>query len=251
MRIIGLDLAITAAHRAVVADEQGQFITPVLRVHSRARELDKLLARARGGRSDEEIWVVIEPTGMAWFTVAAYLTRQPGVKVFRVNGQQVADLRRYYKRHAKSDRIDARVLAKLPLISMDKLHQLYLACPITLGCQRGCKQLIRLATHITAGKNRLRAIDRFVWPGLDELVFSDPFSAAARWFRQHWYHPERVIQAGANTLCQQWQAHAAQAEDPGPWTEALVALAEEVLKLYGPQGTTLDFDLLQAEVDRE
>jgi hypothetical protein len=41
MRIIGLDLAITAAHRAVVADEQGQFITPVLRVHSRARELDR------------------------------------------------------------------------------------------------------------------------------------------------------------------------------------------------------------------
>lgn len=31
MRTIGIDLAVKAAHKAVVADENGQFVTPVLR----------------------------------------------------------------------------------------------------------------------------------------------------------------------------------------------------------------------------
>ncbi len=38
----------------------------------------------------------------------------------------MADLRRYYKRHAKSDRIDARVLARLPLVNLEHLHRLRL-----------------------------------------------------------------------------------------------------------------------------
>ena len=53
MRTIGLDLAIQAEHKAIVADEQGQFITPVLKLHTRANELDTLLARARKGTAGE------------------------------------------------------------------------------------------------------------------------------------------------------------------------------------------------------
>ena len=72
-----------------------------------------LLARAREGeRADLPLVVVMEPTGLAWLPVAVYLLRQE-VTVYLVNSQQVADLRRFYQKHAKSDRIDSRVLAKL------------------------------------------------------------------------------------------------------------------------------------------
>jgi hypothetical protein len=48
------------------------------------------------------------------------------VKVYLVNSQQVADLRRFYRKYAKSDRIDARVLARLPIVNPEKLHALQL-----------------------------------------------------------------------------------------------------------------------------
>jgi transposase len=137
MRYIGLDLALTTAHKAVVIDERGQTITPVISITTSAAALGQLFRRAREGVSeDEPLVVVMEPTGMAWFPIAVYCQRQ-GVVVYLVNSQQVADLRRYYQKHAKSDRIDARVLARLPLVSPEKLHPLQLISADQLACQRG------------------------------------------------------------------------------------------------------------------
>ncbi len=250
MRTIGLDLAVQTAHKAVVLDEGGHFCTPILTVHTRPSELSQLLAQARDGASSAEVQIVMEPTGMAWFPVAVYHARQ-AVPVYLVNSQEVADLRRYYKRHAKSDRIDARVLARLPRVNPDKLHRLTLPSATALACQRGCKQLDHLATQITAIKNRLQAIDRFAWTGLEEQVFADPFSPAARFFREHWYDPRQVVQVGANAIRQQWEARAVDADDGGAWVEPLLTLAQQVLTLYGTDGQFLDFGQLQAEVQRD
>src|SRR5256885_3491735 len=159
MRTIGLDLAVQTAHKAVVLDERGHFCTPILTIHTRPSELDQLLARARDGASSAEVQLVMEPTGMAWFPVAVYYARQ-AVPIYLVNSQEVADLRRYYQRHAKSDRIDARVLARLPLVNSDKLHRLVLPSATTFACQRACKQLDRFSSQIVAIKNRLQALDR-------------------------------------------------------------------------------------------
>jgi len=151
MRTIGLDLAVQTAHKAVVLDETGHFCTPILTVHTRPSQLDQLLARARDGAPSAEVQLVMEPTGMAWFPVAVYYARQ-AVPIYLVNSQQVADLRRYYQRHAKSDRIDARVLARLLLVNPDKLHRLVLPAATAFACQRACKQLDHSATQITAVK---------------------------------------------------------------------------------------------------
>ena len=175
----------------MVIDEQGQAITPVLSVKTSALSLEQLFHRAReGAPADEPLVVVMEPTGMAWFPVAVFCQRQ-GVKVYLVNSQQVADLRRYYRKHAKSDRIDARVLARLPIVSPEKLHALQLIGASQLACQRGCKELDRLIDHEFAIQNRLRAIDRFAWPGLEQ-VLPDNVAPLTRWFREHWYDPLRA-----------------------------------------------------------
>jgi transposase len=121
MRTIGIDLAVRGEHRAVVADEQGQYVTAVLKFNTTPAALDHLLGQARQTASGCELQAVMEATAMSWFPVAVYLVRQ-GVRVYVVNCQQVADLRRYYKRHAKSDRIDARVLARLPLVNPRQLR---------------------------------------------------------------------------------------------------------------------------------
>ncbi len=250
MHTIGLDLAVQAAHKAVVADEQGRFITSILTLRTRTRELDQLLLRARNGKPDRALRVVMEPTGMAWFPIAVYLIRHD-VTVYLVNSQEVADLRRYYKCHAKSDRIDARVLARLPLVNPEHLHRLHLPSAKALACQRSCKQLDRLGTLINAIQNRVQAIDRFAWPGLEEQVFADPFAPAARWMRSHCYDPQRVLEAGAAKIREQWQGSSEAADCAGDWVEALVDLAAEVVTLYGAEHQYLDFVQLQAEVCQE
>jgi transposase len=250
MHTIGIDLAVRGEHRAVVADGQGAYVTPVLKFRTAPAELDAVLAQARAQIEGDGLQAVMEATAMSWFPVAVYLAEQ-GVRVYVVNSQQVVDLRRYYKRHAKSDRIDARVLARLPLVNPDQLHPLHLPTATALACQRGCRELDRLAQQITAGQNRLRAIDRFAWPGLEAAVFPDPFSAVGRWFRQHWYDPQRVLTAGADVLRQAWHASGLNPADSGEWAEPLVQLAQQVLNLYGTDGAHLNYADLQAEVQRE
>lgn len=249
MRTIGVDLAVQGAHKAIVADERGHYITPVLKFYPEAKQLDWLITRACEGAEDLALLVVMEPTGMAWFPLAVYMARRH-IPCWLVSSRQVADLRRFYKRHAKSDKIDVRILARLPLINGDKLHCLALPSAASLACQRGCKELDRLSVQATAIQNRLLAIDRFAWPGL-ERVFCDTFSPSACWFRQHWYNPVRVCQAGRETIRQAWLASCCDQRDQGMWVDALLHVAAEAVQLYGDEGEYLDFELLQAEVRRE
>ncbi len=249
MRIIGLDLAITSTHKAVVADETGQFLTPVFTVATWPQELAAMLRRARqGAATNLPLTVVMEPTGLAWLPVAVYLLLHE-VTVHLVNSQQVADLRRYYKKHAKSDRIDARVLAKLPVVSPEKLHPRVLPSADLFTLQRACKQVDWLISHITALHNQIVALDRMVWLGSWEaLVFADPFSPAARWCREHYYDPNAVLDAGTKTIRQQWRASNLDPTDVGAWAKSLVTLAKQVVLIYGHPSPQVDFAALQAEV---
>lgn len=250
MRTIGIDLSAKGEHKAVIVDETGRFVSPVIRFRTEPASMTRLLEMAREGKADGQVQAVMEPTGMAWFPVAIFLVRH-SVTVYLVNSQQVADLRKYFTKHAKSDRIDARVLAKLPLVDSEKLHRLELSSARTLACQRGCKQLERLMKQRTACQNRIIALDRFAWPGLEQAVFADLFCSAAHWFRAHWYNPLRVHQAGTEVIRQKWLESGLDSKDSGDWTGYLVQLADQILAIYGEEASYLDYELLQAEAVRE
>jgi transposase len=247
MRTIGIDLAVSAAHRAVVMAADGQFVTPVLSFHARWEEIEQLVQRAREGADpDLPLQAVMEPTGMAWFPVAVALQRL-GVALYLVNGQRVYDLRRFYKRHSSSDRLSAQVLAKMPLVDQESLHPLEIPSASRLACQRGCKELDRLQGQMTAIKNRLRDIDRFAWPGLEQ-IFRDIYSPRARFFRRTWYDPAQVVGAGLGRFRASFGTFAGQDQEVD-WVERLFQLAIETLQLYG--STALDYILLQQQVCRE
>jgi transposase len=247
MRTIGIDLAVATAHKAIVMAADGKFVTPVLSFHSRWDEIERLVSRAREGAvSDYPLQAVMEPTGMAWFPVAVALNRL-GVKLFLVNSQRVHDLRRFYKRHSSSDRISARVLAKITLVDEESLYPLEIPSAERFACQRGCKEMDRLQAQISAIKNRLRDTDRFAWPGLEEIL-TDIYGPLARRFRQTWYDPAHVVAAGAEEV-QRGFSDLLGPQDGLSWANELVKLASQVLQLYGP--TALDYTLLQQEVSRE
>ncbi len=249
MRIVGIDLGITGKHKAVIADERGRAIRPVLSFSTSVPELAHLVEAAQEGKADRVVKVVMEPTGMAWFPVAVYLARQ-GWTIYLVNSRQVADLRRFMSRYAKSDRIDAGVLVKLPVIQEETLTPFALPSATAQACRRACKQRSKLDQWSTAILNRVTEIDSFAWPGL-QGVFKDPFCPAARWFRQHSYDPGKVVAAGASGLRQSWQASKVDPKDTGEWIEALVALAKEIVELYGADAPYLDWTCLQAEIGHD
>jgi transposase len=250
VRIIGIDLATTAKHRAIIADGRSQFISPLIKFDTRLADLEWLRARAlREAEPEEELVVVMEATDINWYPVAVYFG-QWGATVHVVNPRMAADLARFYKRHARSDRLSAQVLARLPLVNPESLYPLVLSGADCLALQRGCKELDRLTVQISAHKNRLQAIDRLGWPGLKGRVFKAAAGVVTRWFRDHFYDPRQVVDAGVEGLRQAWRGAEAYNEDE-EWIEPLVELAQELLVLYGDQGAYLDYQALADEVRRE
>jgi transposase len=232
----------------VLDQASNSYVSPVFTFHTDPADLDHVLNTARAGTSEPaHLQAVLEATAMSWYTVGQYLERH-NVDVYRVNGQQVADLRRVYQRHAKSDRIDARVLARLPLVMPDSLHRCYFPTAPLMTLQRACREVARLKDLVIASKNRILATDHLTWLGLSGVV--SPFSEPAFWLRESWYDPWRVQAAGQEQLAQSW--HAANPEEPvgTSWVPALIQQAERVIALYDDPNL-LDYDHFQASLQRE
>lgn len=108
-RHLGIDLAITAESRACLTDETGQSILE-RRFHIRRGDLEDLYAAVTDEMGpDDQLVVVMEPTGSSWIAPAAFF-RSKGARVHLVKPEQSADLREYYAKHVKNDRMDAALL---------------------------------------------------------------------------------------------------------------------------------------------
>ena len=250
MRIIGIDLGVTAKHRAIIANGRSEYISPIIQLDTELAALDRLRARAlKGAEPGCELVVVMEATNIVWYPVSAYFTHH-GDTVYVVNPRMSAALARFYHQHAKSDRLSTKSLARMPLVCPEKLYPVTLSGADYLALQRGCRELDRLTVQSSAIKNRLQSIDLLGWPGLKQRVFSDSAGTAARWFRDHFYDPRQVLEAREIGLCQAWRA-AGGSQDDKDWIAPLVVLAGELQRLYGDWNTYLDYTALAAEVARE
>ena len=121
---LGIDVACREAHRPALADETGRLVWINHCFRSRPAELERLWAAvvaAGGTDAGESVVVVMEPTRNAWVVLAAWL-RARGARVRLVPPEQSADLRKYYNKHTKTDRLDAELLARLPLLHPDRLR---------------------------------------------------------------------------------------------------------------------------------
>ena len=116
--ILGIDVACRAAHQASLADQAGRFAWSGRKFRTTAADLDRLWGSVPPGAA---LTVVMEPTRNAWVPLAAWFRRR-GATVIMVPPEQSADLRDYYSKHAKSDRLDSRMLARLPLLHPDGLR---------------------------------------------------------------------------------------------------------------------------------
>jgi transposase len=118
---MGIDIAIRAPHQASLADERGELIWSGHRFGTAAADLEPLWERLPADHRPEDLTVVMEPTRNAWVPLAAWFRRK-GAQVVLVSAERSADLRAYYAKHTKSDRLDSVLLARLPLLHPEGLH---------------------------------------------------------------------------------------------------------------------------------
>lgn len=241
-RIIGIDLAVTAEHKAMVLDPaNNRFIGRPICFRARPDDLERLLRQARQGTTGEvQLIAIMEATGMAWYPVGVYLQRQ-NVSVYRVNGQKTKDLRRVMWKHTGSDRIDSRVLASLYQLSPEHLERWFPSSGDQLALQRACRAYVRWRELDVAEQNRLQAYDQWAWDGLHSLIPT----LALTWMRQQWYNPWRVRAAGVATLTAAWQALAPEKNLDTTWISRWVERAEQMTQVYGCEAM-VGYDDLQA-----
>jgi len=146
---LGVDIACRTPHQASLADETGKFLWSGRRFRTDVGELEALWASLP---DDAQITVVIEPTRNAWVLLAAWFRRK-GATVVMVPSEQSSDLRDYYSKHTKSDRLDSKLLATLPLLHPEGLYPLE-----HLGPAEPIRRATRLRSSLV--KRRSKVIGR-------------------------------------------------------------------------------------------
>lgn len=162
-RIVGLDLGVATDHTAVILDQTGAELGR-RRVRPTRASLEALRALAlAGAEAGVAVEVVIEPTGPAWLPVAVFFA-STGDVVYRVSSQKAADLRRYYRRHHKTNRIDATTLARIAILEGEALRPVELATGLAAELDRQVRVTERLTQEIAARKVRIRDLARQLMP---------------------------------------------------------------------------------------
>ena len=172
---LGIDVASVEHHRAALADETGRLIWSNRRFVTTSAHLESLW-KAVCAAGNVPVTVVMEPTRNAWAPLAAWL-RARGATVRMVPPEQSSDLRKYYNKHAKTDRLDCELLARLPMLHPDGL----VATP-GLGPAEALRRAVghraSLVARRTAGVQRLHALLELLGPWWSASLGSEPGKAA-------------------------------------------------------------------------
>ena len=240
---LGIDLACRAPHVASLADAAGRLVWTGRRFFTTASDLEALWSDI-GGDADG-LTVVMEPTRNAWAPVAAWFKRR-GVKVVLVPTTQSADLRSYFSKHTKNDRLDSALLARLPLLHPEGLREHVGDGPAD-AMRRATKAHSSLVKRRAAVFARIDALLELLGPGWYDQLGTD-YGNASLHLLSRYADPHTLVRLGRKRLAQflirfshgQWRHEKA---------DALIGAARESIQLWDGHG--IDFTALAADVALE
>ena len=166
--------------------------------------------------------------------------------VFRVSSAKAADLRRFLRRHAKSNGIDAETLARLPLADPRGLQQPGLPGPAAAALDRRVRACARLTRAASEHKVRIKDLVRQLLP---MTPLTGDLGKADLAVLERYAGPRALVAAGEAELTrlitttsnkQQGQQRA------GQW----LAAAASAIELYGDH-PAVPFEELAAEIATE
>jgi transposase len=243
---LGIDVAVRAAHQATLGRD-GTTVWRGRKFLTRPDELERVWTDV-GVEDPAELTVVLEPTRNAWIVIAEWFRRR-GATVVMVSTTQSADLRKYYSKHAKSDRIDSQLLARLPLLHPEGLRPYSGQGPAD-PLRRLTKQRSTMVKRRTAVQARLDALIELLGPAWYAVLGSN-YGNASLEFLARYADPHAVIRLGQARL-----ARFLATRSRGNWRDdhaaGLIAAAKETLALWNVEGTDgMDFAELAADIAHE
>lgn len=198
-RIVGIDLAITGSHKASVYDSQKIEFMGKSFHFTRSYEGFSLLLNKATDDPSCEVCFVMEPTSGTWKPLSAFLMAK-GYMVYLVKPQKVHDLRKFLKKHTKSDRVDSQTLAKLPIVDPQGIYPLTLPRADIEALNRYCRQREQIVRSISARKTRVQALFTAVNPLLMQCFGENKFTCCVRAFLRHYADPHKVVKLGVKRL---------------------------------------------------
>jgi transposase len=243
---LGIDVACRAAHQASLADKAGQLIWVGRRFRTASGDLERLWSMLPEDVESADVTVIMEPTRNAWVALAAWFRRK-GANVVLVPPEQSADLRAYYSKHTKSDRLDSRMLARLPLLHPEGLYHAH-----GLGPGDTLRRATRLRQNLVKRRTktlaRLDALLEILGPAWGHVLGTDlATKTPLRFLAAGYACPHTVKRLGRARLSRFLYRHSRGAWGDDKATE-LLAAAAETLALWS---TELDFGELADDIAME
>ena len=236
---LGIDVACRSAHQASLAAADGKVIFSGAKFRTRPEELEALLSRI--GPCDE-LTVVLEPTRNAWSPLAAWFRRH-GAKIVLVPPAQSADLRAYYSKHAKTDKLDSKILARLPLLHPDGLTGIIGNGPAE-PLRRAVKVRSSIAKRRAAVFARLDCQLELLGPAWFDAIGST-YGKATMALLVRYADPTLLLRLGHSRLTAFLARHSHGVLREEKATEILLA-AKASIELWGQDG--IDFAELAADI---
>ena len=240
---LGIDVACRADHQASLAAADGEFLWSGWRFRTTPADLEALWAKLP---DRVEVQVVMEPTRNAWVPLAAWLAAR-GAEVVLVAPEQSADLRDYYNKHTKNDRLDSRVLARLPLLHPEGLQPHEGPTPAD-PLRRAVRRRTKLVKTRTAACQRIDALVEVLGPAYAEVLGTGDYCKTALVVLERYADPRVLKRLGPRRLTELLIK-----TSKGSWREKkavlLLAAADETLELWAAGG--LDFAELAADIAGE
>ncbi|MFF2110651.1 IS110 family RNA-guided transposase [Rhodococcus koreensis] len=240
---LGIDVAVRAEHQATLARD-GATVWRGRKFWTRPADLERLWADL-DLPDPAELTVVVEPTRNAWIVLAEWFRRH-GARVVMVPTTQSADLRKYYSKHTKNDRIDSELLARLPLLHPEGLREYSGQGPAD-SLRRLVKQRSTMVKRRVAVYARLDALVELLGP-----VLGSNYGIAALEFLARYADPHAVIRLGQARLTRFLIARSR-----GAWRDdhaaGLITAARETLALWGTSDGSdgMDFAELAEDIAHE
>lgn len=243
---LGIDVACRAAHQATLALD-GKTVWRGRKFWTRPADLERLWDDL-DVENPADLTVVVEPTRNAWIVVSEWFRRR-GARVVMVPTTQSSDLRKYYSKHTKNDRIDSELLARLPLLHPEGLRPYSGQGPAD-PLRRLTKQRSTMVKRRTAVYARLDALTELLGPTWCAAL-NERYGIAALEFLARYADPHAVIRLGQARLTRFLIARSR-----GAWREdraaALITAARETLALWdNGDGDGMDFAELAADIAHE
>lgn len=192
---LGIDVACRAAHQATLARD-GKTVWRGRKFWTRPGDLGRLWDDL-DLEDPGELTVVLEPTRNAWIVVAEWFRRR-GARVVMVPTTQSSDLRKYYSKHTKNDRIDSELLARLPLLHPEGLREYSGQGPAD-PLRRLTNQRSTMVKRRTAVFARLDALTELLGATWYEAI-NARYGLAALEFLTRYADPHAVVRLGRARL---------------------------------------------------